>query len=113
MPSNASKEGSSTKKKKLEIQVIDMEPVLVVNRRGNKVYRPRRVAADEKSPGKSAEKNTPASGMKRARAPSDAVDMGLYSEADDGPNQTKKRKQHGRKTMVRKVRYHIIFTQES
>lgn len=110
MPSKAHEQGSSKKKKKREVEVIDMEPVLVVNRRGNKVYRPQRIVVENNACRKSAE-NIPASGTKRRRAPSVPEDFSVHSEPEHGPNQTKKSKGNGRRTMVREGTIQENFTE--
>jgi hypothetical protein len=104
MPGRASKK-SSSRKGPGELQVVDMESVEVLNRRGNRVYRPRPVIVKKEMDPKPVDTMPGQSGAKRRRTPSDPlVDPHQGPDPDSGGNQTKKKKVHTRQTMVRKNR---------
>jgi hypothetical protein len=102
MPSNPNKQVASRKKKQGRLQVVDVEPVEMLNRRGNQVYRPKPVVVEKEPTHKIPPSNGEASMAKRRRAPSATVaDMSEAPDTENSVNTTKKRKIGGRHTMVR------------
>lgn len=110
MPAGSSKQVNSTRKKQSKLQVVDVDPVLVLNRRGNRVYRPRPVVVEKELIPHAGPSNNTTSGEKRRRAPSDTVAEIWQGSADPSEivNKNKKKKIGGRKTMVRANRI-VLF----
>lgn len=100
MPGNPRKQGS---RKKFS-RVVDMEPVEVVNRRGNLVWRARPIVVDKEPKFDRRPSHSTGSGVKRRRAPSDTVpEMCQEPDPEENANKTKKKKIGGRATMVRET----------
>ena len=108
MVGNSSKRpGQVTQKKRRRLPVVDVEPVQILNRRGNPVYRPRPIVDKEPTP-KPTPSKPEGSGAQHRHTPSDAAaDFFEGSDHDDSANKTKKRKLGGRYTMVREPRKDI------
>jgi len=102
MPSNPRKQVSRKNKNR----VVDVEPVEVLNRRGNVVYRPKQIVVVKEATFEHGPSHTTGSGVKRRRAPSDTMpEMCQEPDPEENANTTKKKKIGGRTTMVRDFPY--------
>lgn len=100
MPGNPRKQVSRKNKNR----VVDVEPVEVLNRRGNLVWRPKQIVVETHPTFEGQASHSTGSGAKRRRAPSDTVpEMCQEPDPDEHANDTKKKKIGGRTTMVRET----------